>query len=38
MKIYFATHYALEILINNKTIKEFLETPFTWQPYWNYNL
>jgi hypothetical protein len=26
MKIYFATHYTLEILINNKTIKECLET------------
>jgi broad specificity phosphatase PhoE len=32
------THYALEILINNKTIKECLETPFTWQPYWEYDL
>jgi broad specificity phosphatase PhoE len=33
-----ATHYGLEILANNKTIKECLETPFAWQPYWEYDL
>jgi broad specificity phosphatase PhoE len=32
------THYGLEILINNKTIKECLETPFKWQSYWEYDL
>jgi hypothetical protein len=37
MKIYFVTHYCLEILTNNKTIKECLEAPFTWQPYWEYD-
>jgi hypothetical protein len=38
MKIYFVTHYGLEIFVNNKTIKECLETPFIWQPYWEYDL
>jgi hypothetical protein len=32
MKIYFVIHYGPEIFVNNKTIKECLEAPFTWQP------
>jgi len=32
-----ATHYGLEILLNNKTIEKCLEAPFEWQPYWEYN-
>jgi len=32
-----ATQYGLETLINGKTIEECLNTPFKWQPYWEYN-
>jgi broad specificity phosphatase PhoE len=33
-----ATQYGLEIMTGQKTLKECLETPFKWQPYWEYNL
>jgi len=33
-----ATQYGLDTLISGKTIKECLNVPFKWQPYWEYNL
>ncbi|MDD2807473.1 MAG: histidine phosphatase family protein [Patescibacteria group bacterium] len=33
-----ATQFALDILVENKTIKQCLTQPFQWQPYWEYNL
>ena len=33
-----ATQYGLETLISGKTVEECLNTPFKWQPYWEYNL
>jgi broad specificity phosphatase PhoE len=33
-----ATQYGLEIIANQKSLKECLKTPFKWQPYWEYNL
>jgi len=32
-----ATQYGLEVLTGQKTLKECLETPFRWQPYWKYD-
>ncbi|MFH0803896.1 MAG: histidine phosphatase family protein [Candidatus Tagabacteria bacterium] len=32
------TQYGLDILTGNKTIEECLNTPFKWQPYWEYRL
>jgi len=32
-----ATQYGLDTLVG-KTLKECLEKPFKWQPYWEYNL
>lgn len=33
-----ATQYGLDILVGGKTVEECLNTPFKWQPYWEYNL
>lgn len=33
-----ATQYGLDTLLNVKTLEECLNTPFLWQPYWEYNL
>jgi len=33
-----ATQYGLDTLVEGKTIEECLNTPFKWQPYWEYNL
>jgi len=33
-----ATQYGLDTLVGGKTIEECLNTPFKWQPYWEYNL
>jgi len=33
-----ATQYGIEALINGKTVEECLNTPFKWQPFWEYNL
>ena len=33
-----ATQYGLDTLAGGKTIEECLNTPFKWQPYWEYNL
>jgi len=33
-----ATQYGLDILVGGKTIEECLNTPFKWQPYWEYVL
>ena len=32
-----ATRFGLETLINNIALKELLNIPFKWQPYWEYN-
>jgi broad specificity phosphatase PhoE len=32
------TQYGLDILVGGKTIEECLNTPFKWQPYWEYEL
>lgn len=33
-----ATQHGLDTLVGGKTIKECLDDPFKWQPYWEYNL
>jgi len=33
-----ATQYGLDTLVDGKTLEECLNTPFQWQPYWEYNL
>ena len=33
-----ATQYGLDTLVGGKTIEECLNTPFEWQPYWEYSL
>ncbi len=33
-----ATQYGLDTLAGEKTIEDCLNTPFKWQPYWEYNL
>lgn len=33
-----ATQFGLDTLVEGKTLKECLGTPFKWQPYWEYNL
>jgi len=33
-----ATQYGLDTLVDGKTLEECLNTPFKWQPYWEYNL
>ena len=33
-----ATQYGLDTLAGGETIEECLNTPFKWQPYWEYNL
>jgi len=33
-----ATQYGLEHLINGRSLKELVITPFTWQPGWGYEL
>ncbi len=32
------TQYGLDILVDGKVIEKCLNTPFKWQPYWEYNL
>lgn len=31
-----ATQWSLDVLLAGKTFKEVIETPFKWQPYWEY--
>ncbi len=33
-----ATHIGLETLAGDRTIRDCLNTPFKWQPYWEYSL
>lgn len=33
-----ATQYGLDTLVGGKTLEECLNTPFKWQPYWEYEL
>jgi len=33
-----ATQFGLDMLVGSKTLEECLNTPFKWQPYWEYNL
>ncbi len=33
-----ATQYGLDTLLSIKTLEECLSAPFSWQPYWEYNL
>jgi broad specificity phosphatase PhoE len=32
-----ATRWALEVLLNNKTLPEIISAPYTWQPGWRYS-
>lgn len=33
-----ATQWSLEVLLNHKTLQEVIESPFIWQPCWEYEL
>lgn len=33
-----ATQWSLDVLLKGKTFQEVIETPFRWQPYWEYGI